>query len=151
MLFVSHLANLRLTHSTIEVYLSSIHHLHVTQGKYSQFSTELTPHLQQVLKGIKKLQTITSHPRLRRPITLEIMQGIKSMLLSQSDCYHNTMITDVVVASQELMKQNGLARGIWSWWLCYGSFWEAFAYWGWSCTEKWIVIVMSSAVAMACC
>ena len=38
MLFVLHLANLGLTHSTIKVYLSSIHHLHVTQGKHSQFS-----------------------------------------------------------------------------------------------------------------
>ena len=43
MLFVSHLANLGLTHSAIKVYLSSIRHLHVTQGKHSQFSTELTP------------------------------------------------------------------------------------------------------------
>ena len=92
MLFVSHLANSGLTHSTIKVYLSSIRHLYVTQGKHSQFSTELTPHLQQVLKGIKKLQAITSHPRVCRPITLEIMQGIKSVLLSQSHCYHNTMI-----------------------------------------------------------
>ena len=92
MLFVSHLANLGLTHSTIKVYLSSICHLHITQGKHSQFSTELTPRLQQVLKGTKKLQAITSHPRVRRPITLEVMQGIKSVLLSQSHCYHNTMI-----------------------------------------------------------
>ena len=66
MLFVSHLANLGLTHSTIKVYLSSIRHLHVTQGKHSQFSTAFTPRLQQVLKGInnnnnnKKLQVIPS-------------------------------------------------------------------------------------------
>ena len=65
MLFVSHLANLGLTHSTIKVYLSSIRHLHVTQGKHSQFSTAFTPHLQQVLKGIdnnnkKNLQVIPS-------------------------------------------------------------------------------------------
>ena len=64
MLFVSHLANLELTHSTIKVYLSSIHHIHVTQGKHSQFSTKLTPRLQKVLKGIIKLQAITSHQRV---------------------------------------------------------------------------------------
>ena len=55
MLFVSHLANLGLTYSTIKVYLSSIRHLHVTQGKQLQFSTKLTSKsLQQVLKDIKK-------------------------------------------------------------------------------------------------
>ena len=92
MLFVSHLADTGLTHSTIKVYLSSVRHLHVTQGQHSQFSKQLTPRLQQVLKGIKKVKAATTHPRVRRPITLEIMQGIKSVLLSQSHSYQNTMI-----------------------------------------------------------
>ena len=91
-LFVSHLADTGLTHSTIKVYLSSVHHLHVTQGQHSQFSKQLTPCLQQVLKGIKKVQAATTHPRVCRPITLEIMQGIKSVLLSLSHSYQNTMI-----------------------------------------------------------
>ena len=92
MLFVSHLADTGLTHSTIKVYLSSVRHLHVTQGQHSQFSKQLTPRLQQVLKDIKKVQAATTHPRVCRPITLEIMQGIKSVLLSQSNSYQNTMI-----------------------------------------------------------
>ena len=92
MLFVSHLADTGLTHSTIKVYLSSVRHLHVTQGQHSQFSKQLTPRLQQVLKGIKNVQAATTHPRVRRPITLEIMQGIKSVLLGQSHSYQNTMI-----------------------------------------------------------
>ena len=92
MLFVSHLADTELTHSIIKVYLFSVCHLHVTQGQHSQFSKQLTPRLQQVLKGIKKLQAATTCPRVCRPITLEIMQGIKSVLLSQSRCYQITMI-----------------------------------------------------------
>ena len=56
MLFVSHLADTGLAHSPIKVYLSSVHHLHVTQGQHSQFSKQLTPCLQQVLKGINPLR-----------------------------------------------------------------------------------------------
>ena len=92
MLLVSHLANLRRTHSTIKVYLSAICHLHVTQGKHSQFSTELTPRLQQVLKGIKKASShhipsksaLTNHTRNNAGHQVSASQPV-SLLLQYHD------------------------------------------------------------------
>ena len=56
------------------------------------------------------LQAITSHPRVRRPITLKIMQDIKSVLLSQSHCYHNAMIwAAYCLAFFGFLKSSGLA------------------------------------------
>ena len=92
MLFVTDLATSGLAHSTIKVYLSSVRHLHVTHGKHTQFSAQLTPRLQQVLKGVKKSQASTKKSPSRRPITLSIMSGIKKFLLSQPSCHNNTMI-----------------------------------------------------------
>ena len=97
MLFVSHQANLGLTHSTIKVYLSSIHHLHVTQGKHPQFSTKLTPHLQQVLKGIflKKASShhilsksaLTNHTRNNAGHQVSAPQPISLLSQYHDPCY----------------------------------------------------------------
>ena len=37
LLFVSHLATISLSHSTIKVYLAAVRHMHMTQGKYTEF------------------------------------------------------------------------------------------------------------------
>ena len=91
MLFVTDLAMSGLAYSTIKVYLAAVRHLHVTYGKHTQFSTQLTPRLQQVLKGVKKSHGTIKKSATRRPITLTIMIGIKKFLFSQHQC-HDTHV-----------------------------------------------------------
>ena len=83
---------MNLSHATIKVYLSGVRSLHVTHGHHSVFNHQLTPRLQQVLKGIRKQQAIGSQPRIRRPITIQIMARIKSVLLKDPHKYHNIMM-----------------------------------------------------------
>ena len=91
LLFVSHLAKSGLRHGTIKVYLSAVRHMHVSCGKHSEFTTQLTPRLQQVLKGIKRTQSALQEPNLRRPITFNIMIKIKAVL-SARPSYLNIML-----------------------------------------------------------
>ena len=63
-LFVTHLATHNISHATIKVYLSAIHHMHVTSGKLQHFSQQLTPRLQQILKGIRKDHAATRPPKV---------------------------------------------------------------------------------------
>ena len=76
LLFTVHLATEGISTSTIKVYLSAIRSFHVASGRHDDFARQLTPRLQQVIKGIQKEQAITRPPRVRLPITLDIMQGI---------------------------------------------------------------------------
>ena len=92
LLFVAYMITLNLSHATIKVYLSAVRHMHVTAGLHSDFSQQLTPHLQQVLKGVKKIQAITKPPRARLPITLSIMTDIKHLLLQKPQSYDNIML-----------------------------------------------------------
>ena len=80
LLFVTYLASLNLSHPTIKVYLAGVRSLHVAHSHHFTFNQQLTPQLQQVLKGIQKQQAIGSAPMIRRPITIQIMAGIKSIL-----------------------------------------------------------------------
>ena len=66
--------------------------MHVTVGQHSSFNHQLTPRLQQVLKGIQKTQAATQSPRVRLPITLSIMQEIKRLLLKRPQSYDGIMI-----------------------------------------------------------
>ena len=91
MLFATHLATSGLAYTSIKVYLAAVRHLHVTKGKHSQFTAQLTPRLQQVLKGIKKAQAVSRQPAIRRPITPTILKGIRATLLSQPRCFSNIM------------------------------------------------------------
>ena len=59
LLFVTYMITLNLSHATIKVYLSAVRHVHVTARLHSDFNQQLSPHLQQVLKGVKKTQAIT--------------------------------------------------------------------------------------------
>ena len=84
MLFATHLATSGLAYTSIKVYLAAVRHLHVTKGKHSQFTAQLTPRLQQVLKGIKKAQAVSRQPAIRRPITPTILKGIRATNLDAS-------------------------------------------------------------------
>ena len=79
-MFVSHLAQEGLAHTSIKVYLSAVRNLHISAGLHIQFTKALTPRLELVMKGIKKdkAKTTPSCPRL--PITVEIMAKIKKVL-----------------------------------------------------------------------
>ena len=90
-LFVTHLATHNISHAAIKVYLSAIRHMHVTSGKLQHFSQQLTPRLQQILKGIRKDQAATRPPKVRLPITLQILQDIKRLLSGRPQSYTSTM------------------------------------------------------------
>ena len=92
MLFATHLAITNISYAIIKVYLSAIRQLHVTQGSLQYFNQQLTLSLQQTLKGIQKTQTTTNPPRPQLPITVDIMQDIKHLLLHKPRCYTNTMM-----------------------------------------------------------
>ena len=92
MLFATHLTTTNISYAIITVYLLAIRQLHFTQGSLQYFNQQLTPRLQQTLKGIHKTQTATNPQRPRLPITVDIMQDIKHLLLHKSRSYTNTMI-----------------------------------------------------------
>ena len=91
-LFVSHLAESNIAYATIKVYLAAVRQLHVSTGLHVQFSLQLTPRLQQVLRGIKKRQAVHHPTRVRLPITIHIMKNIKDALSREPDSYNNTML-----------------------------------------------------------
>ena len=79
-MFVSYLAHEGLAHSTIKVDLSAIRNLHVSAGLHEEFSNQLTPRLELVLRGIKKDKAESAPEQVRLPITIEIMHKIKRVL-----------------------------------------------------------------------
>lgn len=91
LLFVVHLAQQGLAHATIKVYLSAVRNLHVTTGLHREFTAQLTPKLELVMKGIKKEKALNS-PRTRLPITIDIMSKLKSTLGVNSENYDNIML-----------------------------------------------------------
>ena len=91
LLFATHLGTSNISYTTIKIYLSAIRHMHVTAGVHSYFSQQLTPRLQQVLKGIQKSQTLTHPPRVRLPITIQIMENILQLLSQRPKSYMNVM------------------------------------------------------------
>ena len=92
LLFVMHLTTSGLSHTTIKVHLSAIHSVYVATGQHTVFNQQLTPQLQQVLKGIQLTQAISKPLRIRRPITLDITKAILNLLLKNSAYYDNTML-----------------------------------------------------------
>ena len=81
-----------ISHGTIKVYLSAVHHMHVMSGLHGYFSQQLTPRLQRALTGIKRNQAATSPPRTRLPITLQLMHNLKCLLFQQPSSYDNIML-----------------------------------------------------------
>ena len=92
LLFVTHLASQNLTYTTIKVYLAAIRSAHVAAGKHKIFEQQLTPRLLQVMKGIHKQTAISNPPRVRLPITTEILKKIGSVLSKEPNNYFNKMM-----------------------------------------------------------
>ena len=72
-MFVSYLAHQGLSHASIKVYLSAVRNLHISAGLHEEFSKQVTPKLELVLKGIKKERAKSAPPPERLPITLQTM------------------------------------------------------------------------------
>ena len=81
-LFVSHLAVVGLTHSTIKSYLSAVRFFHITAGQGDPFVPGAFPRLQYVLRGIKRAPHPA--PRLRLPITPSLLNSMKSVWESRA-------------------------------------------------------------------
>ena len=92
LLYTAHMGQKVLSHSTIKVYLSAIRSLHVTVGQHKHFSSQVTPRLQQVLRGIRKEQASNTEPHTRLPITIQIMRQLKQLIAGKPHGYHNTVI-----------------------------------------------------------
>ena len=90
-MFVSYLARLGLSQAFIKVYLSAVRNLHVSAGLHEEFSKQLTPRLEHVLKGIEK-EKAKSAPPGRFPIMVEIMGSIKAVLARNPTDYDNTLL-----------------------------------------------------------
>ena len=80
LMFVSQLIREGLAHQSIKRYLSAVRNLHITAGLHEEFSKELTPKLETVLRSIKKQAAKNSPPHVRLPITIEVMAKIKEVL-----------------------------------------------------------------------
>ena len=79
-MFVGQLAREGLAHQSIKAYLLAVCNLHITAGLHEEFSKELTPKLEMVLRGIKKQAAKNKPPHVRLPITIEVMAKIKEVL-----------------------------------------------------------------------
>ena len=66
--------------------------MHVVAGLHELFSKQLTPQLQLALRSIKKSQASNASPRVRLPITLQLLQSIRQVLSSQPQSYKNIML-----------------------------------------------------------
>ena len=54
--FVSYLADQKLKHGTIKVYLSAIRNLQIASGRTDPFAGVAWPRLDQVMRGIKRVE-----------------------------------------------------------------------------------------------
>ena len=92
LLFVAHTSQSQLSLSTIKVYLSAVHSLHLTSGFLGVFNTQSTPRLGQMLQGIKRYQACSRLPTIRLPITIQIMRSLKAVLARNHKDYQNIMM-----------------------------------------------------------
>lgn len=60
--------------------------------KHSTFESQLTSHLLLIMKGIHKLTRISKPPRIRLPITSDILQWINTVISAEPDSYFNKMM-----------------------------------------------------------
>ena len=91
-MFASHLAKEGLAHASIKVYLSAVRNMHITAGLHQEFATQLTPHLELVLKGSKKDKAKSTPPHTRLPITIDIMEKIRRLLGKDPGDRKSTML-----------------------------------------------------------
>ena len=91
-LFIIHFASTNISYATIKVYLSAIRHMNVSKGWHNHFNQQLTPRLQLILRGIRKRQPSTRVPRVRLPITVQILHSTRRLLSQKPKSYVTTML-----------------------------------------------------------
>ena len=92
LLFTAYLGQRKLAYSTIKVYLSAVRNLHVAAGMHQIFSSQLIPRVQQVVRGICKMQAAERPTQVCLPITINIMVKIKAILSQEPHKYQNIMM-----------------------------------------------------------
>ena len=80
-----------LAYSTIKVYLSTIQSLQVTTEMRLIFSSQLTPRVQQVTRGIQNMLSVDKPVPVCPPITIDIMDKIKATLNYDPHKYNHIM------------------------------------------------------------
>ena len=88
--YVAYLGHSGLKHTTIKVYLSAVRQLQISQGLKDPFAGEAMPQLDQVMRGIKRVEAekgVTKRERL--PISPNILTQLKQAW-SPSGHTHNT-------------------------------------------------------------
>ena len=65
LLFSAYLAEQNITYSTIKACISATCDLHVASGQHCHFTDQLTPRLEQVLRGIKMEQSYRLSTKIR--------------------------------------------------------------------------------------
>ena len=92
LLFIASLAQSNLAHTTIKGYLSAVRSLHVQSGLLHLFSSQLTPRVEMVLRGIKKEQSESKSLKIQLSIPIEIMYRLKQLLQKNPQDYNNLMM-----------------------------------------------------------
>ncbi len=90
-LFVAYLSRQNLQHASIRIYLSSLRHLQISAGLHDPFKHDTFPRLTYVLRGLKR-STASQPPRIRLPITLEIMSLLFSTLNQRPPSYDTQLL-----------------------------------------------------------
>ena len=80
LIFIAHLAKKGIAHTSIKLYLAAIRHLHVAIGMHHNYSQQVSPYLELVIKGIKRDQLQGKSSQQRLPITADIMANIYTVL-----------------------------------------------------------------------
>lgn len=90
--YVSYLASQNIMHSTIKVYLSAVRHLHIENHMPDPHMGGMA-RLEQVVKGVKRDQARKlPSQRIRLPITADLMQKMKSILMKNRNDEDNIML-----------------------------------------------------------
>ena len=89
--FVSSLANNKLSHSSMKCYLAAVRHLHIAEG-YGDPHINSMVKLEQVMKGIRSLQSKCLKKTPRLPITPELLLKLKEMWSKRPELRDGSML-----------------------------------------------------------
>ena len=67
--------------------MAGVCNAHVTTGNHAAFDKQLTPRLNQLMKGIRKHTSKATSPRIQLPIIADITEQMKSKLKKEPKTY----------------------------------------------------------------
>ena len=92
-MYVSYLAEQKLKHCSIKVYLSAVRNLQIASGHSDPFAGAAMPQLDQVMKGIKRVQAESgSDKREHLPISPSILLRLKKVWSASMSDHDTKMI-----------------------------------------------------------